>query len=351
MRVLIPTNDETFTPSLVAAYLELGWEVTTGATTLYYAASSYDLIHLQWPEELIGWNVPDDRLVTRLSSTLARWRRRAKIISTVHNLLPHRAPEHPLDMRLYRVVYEASDLISHFSHYSYDRVTQKFSNHSGCQHFVHRPFLFSHLLSHQVGRKQARESLAIVDDEFAILVFGTMRSRSELQLVTQATRLADIKRKRMIFAGRPPGGRTCKVLFELWRRTNDVASFQGFIPEGDLPRLLEAADAVIIYRAEPHLNSGILLLALTIGTPVVAPSYGMYAEYLKGSGNELYKQGDSLDLARALHRLAKKPRGTVVAENRVIASNWGWSGTLASCLTEVWPGQRAAQSYIPLLSA
>jgi hypothetical protein len=337
MRVLVATNDRTFTPSLVRAYAEAGWEVVTGVDNLYYRSVAFDLVHLHWPEELIGWEMPTAQALNRLEETLAWLGSRTRVIATVHNLLPHRTAEHPLDRKLYNVVYLASDLIGHFSYYSRDRVRSLFAKIPLEKQVVHPPFLFTHLPQYQHGRGEARKNLGIRDDEFAILAFGSLREAAELELLKKGVRYSKRRRKRMIFAARLPGGSRLergirRVSFEMWKRSNSVINLEGYIEDCKVYSLFEAADAVLISRFGLHMNSGILPLAITVGTPIVAPLYGIYAEYLTGTGNELYKPGDSRDLARAIDRISQRDRNTLSGQNRQIAANWGWHEILKKCL-------------------
>jgi glycosyltransferase involved in cell wall biosynthesis len=339
MRVLVATNDRTFTPSLVAAYANQNCEVVTGVDNLYYMSGAYDLIHLHWPEELIGWTLPTDRALERLGAALTWWRSRAKIVATVHNLIPHR-DEHPLDRRLCEIVYRGSHVIGHFSQYSYNRIESRYGEFRQCQQVVHRPFLFHNLLEHRCGRSKARKDLGLAEDDFAMLAFGEIRQRVELWLLLSGIWHTRVPWKRLIFAGRVPGPRR-RLVFALWRRFAPVISLEGYIPDDKVPAFFEAADAVLIVRSEPHLNSGVLPLAMTIGTPVVAPRYGMYVEYLLGTENELYEPGDDRALARAIERIAEKPRDMVVGLNQTLASEWGWPRIVDAYLRAVLKGSAA----------
>lgn len=203
MRVLVATNDRTFTPSLVAAYSARGWEVVTGVDNLCHKSGGYDLVHLHWPEELIDWQLPSDDSLKRLREALSWWRGRTRIMATVHNLLPHRTHEHPLDQELYRIVYGAADLVGHFSRYSLDRVRHLFGEQHAEQ-VVHCPFLFSHLLDHGGGRDATRTGMGLGPEDFVLLAFGAFRHQAELRLLCQGISRARVGRKRVLFAGRLP---------------------------------------------------------------------------------------------------------------------------------------------------
>jgi glycosyltransferase involved in cell wall biosynthesis len=328
-RILVATNDETFTQSLVSTYLAAGCDVVTGAANLYYRSAAFDLIHLHWPEELIGWRMPDAAALERLRDALSWWRTRCGIVATVHNLRPHRQLRHPLDYDLYRIVYEFAGIIGHFSEYSRQRVSFDFPEIPADRHAVHRPFLFPHLLERQVGRAAARRHLKLEAGDFAVLAFGAMRSRAELDLTTAALRRCSAERLKILFAARfDPGtgvGRALhRLRMDMWRRARNARLLTGYIDDAEAATLFEAADVLVVPRFGEHLNSGLVSLAVTFGTPIVAPCYGAYEEHLRASSNELYEPGDAGALARALERIAAKTREVAVASNAALASQWGW---------------------------
>src|SRR5262245_10492481 len=92
MRILICTNDVTFNASLSANYRARGWSVHVGTADFFLRQVNYDIIHFHWPEELTAWKVPADLSeISLVLDGLAWWKDRAKLICTVHNLLPHGA--------------------------------------------------------------------------------------------------------------------------------------------------------------------------------------------------------------------------------------------------------------------
>lgn len=350
-RVLVATNDRTFAPSLVAAYAARGWEVATGVDNLFHRSAAYDLVHLHWPEELVDWHSPSRSELDRVASAMTWWKDRTCLLSTAHNLLPHGRELSQPDRDLYRIVYGSAEIIAHFSHYSAQRVSQEFPEIEAHKHVVHRPFLLTDLQSYRRGREAARKDLGVRDEEFAILAFGAFRQDQELRLFHRGVAKANLARKCTVFAARPPtagllerGLRWARL--ELRKQSERMITFSElYVPDEKVAMVFEAADAVVITRSPPHLNSGILPLAMTFGTPLVAPRYGIYSEYLADTENELYEPGDACDLAVAIERLAKRDRNSVTLANRDCASEWGWPGILEMILPklfEVPPNHAAA---------
>jgi glycosyltransferase involved in cell wall biosynthesis len=329
MRVLIVSDDPALVPSQAKAYSTLGWEVATGLPSFYCCAAPYELVHLHWPEELISWQLPTDDALNKLAETLRWWQKRARIVATVHNLMPHRVSEHPLDWRLYETVYSAADLIGHFSKYSLESVRALFPDVGDSKHVVHPPPLHVHMRELSVGRERARRRFNLTSSLFVILVFGALRKQSEFDLVMRCLASSDISNSRILFAGRfAPTTRwrrmLCNLRMEWLRRTASVQIFNGFIADDEATAMFEAADVVLIPRSGHHLNSGVVSLAMSLGTPIVAPEFGAFAEHLGGTMNVLYQPGNHQAMAAAIREIAKRDRSQISAANAIVALNWGW---------------------------
>jgi glycosyltransferase involved in cell wall biosynthesis len=328
MRVLIASNDSEMVPSQVSAYSARGWEVVTGISSFYDRAATYELVHLHWPEELVGWQ-PTEGAIKKLSETLSWWQRRARIVATVHNLLPHRTSGRRLDRHLYETVYSAADLVGHFSQYSLESVRALFPYVAASKHAVHPPHAYDHMRGLSVGRGPARRRFELKAGQFAILVFGALRNLSEMNLVTRSLALCDIPGSRILFAGRfKPTASWKRTLYKLrmeWlQRKVSVQIFNGFIPGADATAMFEAADVVLIPRSGRQLNSGIVSLAMTLGTPIVAPRYGAFVEHLGETMNVLYRPKNHRAMAAAIREIAQRDISVICAANAARALDWGW---------------------------
>jgi glycosyltransferase involved in cell wall biosynthesis len=242
---------------------------------------------------------------------------------------------------LYKVVYQQCDIIGHFSQYSRDRVKDFFPELAPEKHVIHLPFLPTHLLGYKSSRNDARKAIGLLDCEIGILAFGQLRKSTELELLLRGFAYSKTRRKRMVFAARLPAEigirrrMQRRARLAIWRRMNPVIWRNGYIVDCQVSLLFQAADAVVIPRAGSHLNSGILPLAMAFGTPIIAPRYGAYNEYLAETNNELYDALDYVDLAKAIDRMAVSDRSIVSSNNRGIAAQWGWDQALSLCLPRI----------------
>ncbi len=329
MNILVATEDLTFSVSLSHAYKAAGHAVSAGLPELYLGLREFDLIHFHWPEELTQWQVPPLRpLVERLFTRLDALKPATKMVCTVHNLLPH-GDGGPASWDYYNRFYQRMDRIGHFSQSSLNGVRAKFPDIAAEKHFIHGMNDFANLQCHATGQAVARATLGIPANALVVGAVGQMRSLDELGLLADALTTSNIQNLHALRAFRPPsvssiGDRVRRKRMMQSLERNPNTTLEGYLEDADLVAVCEAADIIVIPRMENQLNSGVLPLAMTFGTGIVAPDCGVFREMLTGSMNELYVPGNSADLAKAIARLAAKNPEDVRATNLALSADWGW---------------------------
>src|SRR5262249_18488806 len=154
--------------------------------------SDYDVLHYQWPEEYSGWKMPDrDRLIN-IKGRLKWWSSRATNIFSVNNLYPHNGIGDPAYHELYSYFYTHCDVISHSSKASRQSVLDEFPAARSAKHVLHTPPNYAVTLARQKCRGSRRGEMGIEAGEFVILVFGRLRSQSEIDLIRRSFDLAKI---------------------------------------------------------------------------------------------------------------------------------------------------------------
>lgn len=347
-RVLIPSDVRDWVVNLAPAYRRLGHDVIVGAHNFELECCDADVVHLQWPEELTGWNAPSRDVTEATLRRLDRWARRARLILSVHNLYPHRHHRDPAFHRLYSGFYERAEVIHHFGETSKRMVCEEFPEIAERHHFVRLGFNYDRLLpAVRQSRAASRREFGFAPDELVYLVFGSLRSWDEVQLVKRAFSLAKVPRKRLFMAARynelvsPWRQRRRRWRWNLWQRMHAVRRIANYIPDEDVYRLFDAADAVVIVR-QNSMGSGIPSLTMTFGRMAIAPDSGIIPEYLAGAENVLYDGTSASSLARAMERAAAADRERVGSKNREIAAKWDWGGIIQACLDALPPNNSSS---------
>lgn len=332
-RVLIPSDNRDFVVYLAEAYREAGWDVVVGAANFDLAGGSFDLVHFQWPEELAGWKDPSDSRLAEVSARLDQWRQRAKLVLTAHNLRPHRNGAATSYRQLYDAFYERVHVVAHFTVASRDEVTKEYPLAANARHVVTGYFNLDRLLRRERDPIGARQKLNIPANAFVILVFGGLREWAEVELIKGAFDAASIPAKQLLMSGRYDESgpawrqRWRRWTWSRWLRSRNAVVVPGFIPDAEVQRVVEAADAVLIPRLRA-MNSGLPALGASFGKIIIAPRCGSYPELLAGTQHPIYEPGDASSLARALESASRLDRAAIASDCRRLVDSWQWSGII-----------------------
>jgi glycosyltransferase involved in cell wall biosynthesis len=204
-----------------------------------------------------------------------------------------------------------------------------------------------------IDQAAARAERGWTSDQRIVLLFGRLDAYKGGADVLQALARSDAD-LRLVIAGKQivPLGQDLEILPSRIRER--VTILDGFVREGDVGRLFGAADAVVLpYRS--ILTSGTLMLALTMGKPVIAPDLPAIEEMVQ-DGREalLYPAGDAEGLAEALARFARLPEHAYwkmakAAHATGLLHDWSWIGRqLGGALMEATSHGRAIRRpYFP----
>ncbi len=156
---------------------------------------------------------------------------------------------------------------------------------------------------------EAKNRLAIRDDERAILFFGRIRPYKGLEDLLEAFgRLVDGgENYRLIIAGEPKKGNE-NYLKEIEQKV-DRGFKQGkitlkiqFIPDEEIELYLKAADVLVLPYKE-IFQSGVLFLAYSFGLPVIATDVGSFREeIIEGRTGFVCQPGDPVNMAGTIEK-------------------------------------------------
>lgn len=237
---------------------------------------------------------------------------------------------------LYNLFFSKCAGIHHHSQKSLELVCNKYPIAETKKHIVTSFFIFESHHRENINRREIRSRFGYNDDHFIILVFGSLRSWEEAHLLKKAFSLALVKNKRLLLATRfSPGGsmwsRTRqRLVWSAWLRMNRIISY-GFIPDEDLYKYFESADVVIIPRLDT-LNSGVIGMAMTFGTVIIAPEIGSFPDQLSQTGNLLYQPGCASSLATALKMASEIDANKVRKQNKGIGKSWSLDRIVRECI-------------------
>jgi beta-1,4-mannosyltransferase len=182
------------------------------------------------------------------------------------------------------------------------------------------------------GRDRAtvRRDHGIPADAFVFLSLGELRAYKEVDVLLTAFAAADLDEAALVLAGNVKDDRVGAIVRSAAARDPRIHQLVGFVPDPEIAELYGASDAAVLPRGDGG-TSGTLVLALTLGVPVVAADAPSYRELVgDGAAGWLFRPGDPASLAAALERAAREPAEARAEKARAAAEVSGsldWTAT------------------------
>lgn len=144
----------------------------------------------------------------------------------------------------------------------------------------------------------SREKAELKRDDIVFLLFGRLSYYKGIDLLFDALRLWHHPKAHLVIAGKDITPINLDQLSAAWQ---DCTTFRfRFLPDEELCNLIKAANFVVLPYHD-SLTSGSLLLAMSAGRPVIAPSLATVTELVSNEQNGLlFDEGNARSLATAL---------------------------------------------------
>jgi len=267
---------------------------------------------------------------------------RLRVAVTAHVVMPHERSRR-LDA-VHRAIHRLSPLIIAHSEFDRQRLVDECA--ISAERVIvlpHGEYGFFERESEPIDPTSARRSLGLDARAEAALFFGYIREYKGLDLLLDAwPAIAAARPKaRLIIAG--DAARLDQARRdELLAAADEVGAIHHFayVPFAEVTRYFAAADVLVLpYRRVSQ--SGVLLLALAVGVPVVATRVGALAEMLRDGESALLVEPDSPEaLAEAVSRVLGDAalRSRLIEGGREVAARASWpsiAGSTASAFARL----------------
>jgi beta-1,4-mannosyltransferase len=177
------------------------------------------------------------------------------------------------------------------------------------------------------SREEVRRELGLEPSQLVFLHLGDLRAYKEIGRLLAAFRSAELPEAALVVAGSDDGG-SSQAVRAAARGDSRIMPLLGFVPDQRVAELYSAADVAVVARNDGG-TSGSLILALSMGKPVVAAARPAYRDLLAGeAAGWLFSPGDEDSLADALVRAATatdKERATKARAARLRAEGLDWA--------------------------
>ena len=237
---------------------------------------SGSVLHLHWTRfaQLGATEHDATARARRLVTELRKLRRGGVTLAwTVHEPLPHDCEFPAVEIGLREALAELSSVVHVMHPSTVDETRPHYDLPTDRLLVVDHP-LYTGVYPDHVTRHAARLELGVDDEELLLLVFGGIRPYKGVDRLLRSIevlhREGTKRRVRLLVAG--PAYRSVDVsgLVLQAKSVPGVSIETTAVPTQYVQYLFRAADRVVLpYR--DFLNSGVLMLALTFGCPVIAP--------------------------------------------------------------------------------
>jgi glycosyltransferase involved in cell wall biosynthesis len=262
-----------------------------------------DVVHIHWPSFFYASRGSYFYLTysfLRFAALLTLFRlKRAKIVWTAHNMMPHDKSRCPaFDVVARHLVIAASSCVFIHSEESMRLLAQRFPR------ILHKNSIIPHgnwinRYGPMMQRDEARAKLGVPDHAFLYLMFGQCKTYKDIiGLVKVFLRMASSS-DFLIIAGRFPDAEYLQdVIIE---RNGDprVIIQNQFIPDSEVSLYLGASDIMCMPYQE-ILTSGTAMLSLSYGRPVLSIDCGFLRDVVTRDVGVLVPRESDMELEKAM---------------------------------------------------
>lgn len=258
-----------------------------------------NLFHLHWEERLLVEHPEREAAAAamadfeqRLDGFLARG---GRLVWTIHNALPHEPRHLDLFLGLRRRLAERAALILVHHEAAAETLAGQCAVDRSKLALLPHPAYF--------GAYEAEEETRVREPDWQsrqLMTFGMLRPYKGFDLLAEAAALAP---EIGIDVIGEPGRRFAEEVAPVLERAPSVSAAPGRVEDADVPALMRRVRGLVLpYRA--LLGSGVALLAMTFGRPIVAPDVRQLRDLLPfGARRFLYRPGNAASLAARMRAL------------------------------------------------
>ena len=275
MRVLMsPAASNQDNPYLTLLWAETGkhCEALVSFSSKELLRGRPDVVHVHWPEFLLRWPHLPVAVFDTVKILGLLWlarRRGSALVWTAHNLEPHELPRPRLWRAYFRLFIAQVDLVISASHGATELLTNYYPKLADVAVAIVPHGHYRDVYPPACDAAQARRALRL-DDGPVLVAFGQIRRYKNLPPLVGAWVGAPHRRGQLVVAGRPSSPQLAHDIRQITADAADVHLLFHFLDDVEVSTLFAAADVVVAsYLPQSVLNSGVAILALSLGRPVV----------------------------------------------------------------------------------
>jgi glycosyltransferase involved in cell wall biosynthesis len=221
-----------------------------------------------------------------------------KIVWTVHNIISHETKFKSLELFFTKLLSRLCNRIIVHSSSAKNEVIETYRiRDSSIIVIPHGNYIDCY--ENVIDKAKAKKQLHLSSEDVIFLYFGQIRPyKGVLELVDAFKRLEQSQAKLLII-GKPLNNEVANDVVKKCTEDERIRTVLKFIPDDELQIYMNAAD-IIVQPYKNILTSGAVILAMSFGKPVIAPSIGCIRDVLDDEGSFLYAPSDEEGLLKAM---------------------------------------------------
>lgn len=232
-----------------------------------------DIWHLNWPER--SYKASNALVCLLKCSKLLVQLDMARLIGTrivwtVHNLTPHETQYPKIEAWFWESFHHRVDLFVHLSMGGGQLFRERFPAERSKQHAHLRHPAYPIPDSARVDRERAREIIGVEQDATMFLMSGMLRRYKNIPAAVQAFRGLRDPDSRLVIAGYTTSDELEREIVAAIGDDARIRTRFGYLENRDLYTFIRASDLALL-PYDRFLNSGVLMLSLSLARPVLAP--------------------------------------------------------------------------------
>ncbi len=183
---------------------------------------------------------------------------------------------------------------------------------------------FTEWYPNENDKSEARKNLNISLDCFVYLFFGSISTYKNIMEIVKQFRNGKSDKDIFMIAGAPADKESQVKLEKIASLDRQVCLQLRHIEDSEVQLYFNASDIVIIHQDVNTVMSGVLMLALSFGKPVIAPEYPNNMEIIDKNCGITYDPVDKDGLSRAIQVARNLDLGKAENAAFVKAKNYDW---------------------------
>ena len=289
--------------SLERLGVQVEFEVDYSQEYLRRNQGRIDVLHFNWPHH--DYYDDDASVMARQMQDFVQSLEKARelgyrVVWTAHNLYPHNRTHQEIDHQFRLALCRLCTAVIAHCEVAAEAVTKTFGPIEDLFIIPHGHFVGVH--SPDVTREQARAELGIPQDAFVCGFFGGFQPYKGVERLMDAIRGLPQEDSWLAAAG---GGRPeYRDSIQRYAQQHPRIVLRTYprAPNKDLFLVLQGAD-VMVLPFIATMTSGSLILALSLGKPVVAPAFGCLPTTVRKDSGILYDPEQEDGLFQALQQI------------------------------------------------